>query len=362
MAVRTAVSQDEITELRARYHAYHGRKALILLGLGGLVLTLFLLGIAIGPTRLTLDQIMLGLFRLGEDEGVRTIIWSIRMPNALAALLAGMGLAATGAAMQSVLRNPLASPTTLGMAHAGAFGAAFAVLFLGGGVMQSTSVNAVTVSSPFTVSVCAFVSCLGTSFLIIALASRRRCAPEVLALCGVALGQLFMALTMFLQYFATDVQIAAMVFWTFGDISRAGWREVGVMAVVTLSAVAWFVWNRWNYNALDAGDETARGLGVHVGRVRMSGMIAASLLTAVLTASLGVIGFVGLVCPHMVRGLLGDDHRYLLPGSCLTGAALLLAGDIASRTLFAPHLLPVSLLTAMVGAPMFFYLLVRRRR
>ncbi len=172
-----------------------------------------------------------------------------------------------------------------------------------------------------------------------------------MVLTGVALGALFTAGTMFLQYFADDVQLAAMVFWTFGDVARATWTELGIMSAVTVIAYIWFTLNRWNFNAIEAGDETAKGLGVKVERVRITGMLLSSLVTAVIVSFLGIIGFVGLVCPHMVRRMIGDDYRFLLPGSCLLGGALLLTADTAARLMLAPNVLPVSVLTAFLELP-----------
>jgi iron complex transport system permease protein len=153
-----------------------------------------------------------------------------------------------------------------------------------------------------------------------------------------------------------------MVFWTFGDTARASWRELGILTAITLAAMLFFLGNTWNYNAVDAGDETARGLGVQVARIRLAGMLAASLVTAVTVAFLGIIGFVGLVAPHMVRRLIGADNRFLLPATALTGAGLLLISDTAARLVLAPHLLPVSILTAFMGAPVFIYLIVKGGR
>ncbi len=348
--------------VRTAYHAYLARKTLVLLSACAILTLFFLACMAFGPVGIPLADVVGSLTGVDASTRFQVIIWNIRLPNALTAVLAGSGLAAAGAAMQSILRNPLASPFTLGISQAGAFGAAFAVMFLGTGVMQSTAVNAVSVSDPILTSVFAFAASLAASLVIIAVARLRGASPEVMVLCGVALGSLFTAATMLLQYFASDVQLAAMVFWSFGDLSRAGWREVGILGATTLAAVVFFYWNRWNYNALDAGDETARGLGVRVERVRLQGMIVASILTAVIVSSLGVIGFIGLVSPHIVRRLLGDDHRFLLPGSCLFGAILLQASDILSRMALAPHLLPVSVVTALIGAPAFFSILLRRGR
>jgi len=153
-----------------------------------------------------------------------------------------------------------------------------------------------------------------------------------------------------------------MVFWTFGDTARANWTHVGILAVVSLGAAAYFLLNAWNYNAVDAGDETARGLGVPVDRVRMVGMLVATLVTAVIISFLGIIGFVGLVTPHLARRVVGADHRYLLPATAAAGALLLLAADTAARLVLAPKVLPVSVLTAFLGAPIFFLLILRGRR
>jgi iron complex transport system permease protein len=167
---------------------------------------------------------------------------------------------------------------------------------------------------------------------------------------------------MFLQYFADDTQLAAVVFWSFGDVGRVDWPELRIMTGVVLLAVIFFIINSWNYNAIDAGDETAKSLGVNVERIRLIGMVITALVSAVIVAFLGVIGFVGLLCPHMVRRLIGDDQRYLIPGSTVLGGILLLVSDTAARLIVAPYVLPVSVLTAFMGAPTFIYLLLRGYR
>jgi iron complex transport system permease protein len=164
-----------------------------------------------------------------------------------------------------------------------------------------------------------------------------------------------------LQYFADDQELAAMVFWTFGDTGRADWANLGLLTIVCALSSLFFVIQAWSYNAIDAGDETAKGLGVRVERVRMAGMLVASLLTAIIIAFLGIIGFVGLVVPHMVRRLIGSDHRFLLPASILGGGLLLLMSDTVARLIISPHVLPVSVLTAFLGAPVFIALIIRGR-
>ena len=343
------------------YTAYIGRKVFFLCLLAALCMLFFVVAISLGAVRIPPMEVIKALLGVSTEPRYEIIILNIRLPHALAAFLAGAGLAAAGAAMQSILRNPLGSPFTLGISQAGAFGAALAVMVMGTGVMQSTQVGAVTIANPYLTTIVAFVFCMITSMIIVAIARIRGATPEVMVLSGVALGSLFGAGTMFLQYFADDVQLAAMVFWTFGDVARAGWGEIRIMAVVVGLSLLFFIYNRWNYNAIDAGDETAKGLGVSVEPVRMLGMIVASLVTATIVSFLGIIGFVGLICPHIVRRVIGDDHRFLMPASCLTGGILLLASDTVARLILAPHVLPVSILTAFLGAPTFLYLLIRRR-
>ena len=350
------------TEIPADYKAHIGRKvSFIISGLICLGL-LLIFAISVGAVRIPLMELvptLLGKTMAGKWD---IIIWNIRMPQALTAVVGGAGLAAAGAMMQSILRNPLGSPFTLGISHAAAFGAAVSVMLFDPGIMQSSGSNAVKVINPFGTTAIAFVASLIATGVIIGISRLRSASPEVMVLTGVALGSLFTAGTMFLQYFADDVELAAMVFWTFGDVGRADWNELGLMTVVLIALVIYGFANRWNYNAIDAGDETAKGLGIRVERVRLVGMLAASFMTAIVVAFLGIIGFVGLVCPHMVRRLIGDDYRFLLPATCVVGGLLLLAADTAARLIMAPHILPVSILTSFLGAPVFIYLIIRGYR
>ena len=344
------------------YRRYVGRKLFFLCSLMVLLLLALIVAVSLGAVRLPLLAVAKSLLGMTTSQQTETIIWNIRLPQALAAMTAGAGLAVAGAAMQSILRNPLGSPFTLGISHAAAFGAALSVMLLGGGIMTSSSVGAVQITNPYLTTISAFLFSIFASAVIVAVARLRGATPEVMVLTGVALGAFFTAGTMFLQFFADDVQLAAMVFWTFGDAARANWQELASMTAVTLAIAIFFFANSWNYNAIDAGDETAKGLGVRVERVRTIGMMLASVLTATIISFLGIIGFVGLVVPHMVRRIIGSDHRFLLPASFMGGALLLLVADTAARLMLAPHVLPVSVLTAFMGAPVFLWLIIRGGR
>ena len=343
------------------YVKYIHRKRLFLVSLIVICLISFFASISLGAVTIPFNSVLRSLFGFGDMPQFQNIITNIRLPNALAALIAGGGLAISGAVMQSVLRNPLGSPFTLGISQAGAFGAAVAIMFMGAGVMQSTQVGAVTVLNPLITIGFAFLMCMVSAIIIILIARFYSTGPEVMVLCGVALGSVFSAGTMFLQYFADDVQLAAIVFWSFGDVGRAGWPEVIIMAVAVVSGTLFFILNRWNYNAIETGDETARGLGVRVDLVRILGMIVASLITATIVSFLGIIAFVGLISPHMVRRFIGDDYRFVIPASFLCGSALLMVSDIAARLMLKPHVLPVAVLTSFIGGPLFIYLLLSKR-
>ncbi len=318
--------------------------------------------IGIGPVPISPAEVMDTLFGETVSRRFDMIIWNVRLPQALTAIVAGAGLAVCGAVMQAILRNPLGSPFTLGISHAAGFGAALSVMVFDFGTMSSSSVGAVSINSPYLTAAIAFGCSLSATGIIIMVSRLRSATPEIMVLTGVALGSLFTAGTMFLQYFADDIQLAAMVFWTFGDVARASWSELLIICVVTGAAYLWYLINRWNFNAIEAGDETAKGLGVKVDRIRIVGMLISSLVSAVIVSFLNIIGFVGLVCPHIVRRVIGDDYRFLLPGSCIMGGILLLASDTVARVVLAPNALPVSVLTAFLGAPIFIWLIIQGKR
>ena len=343
------------------YNRYTHRKVLFLLLLCGIAVLLFFLGIIIGSMTLSVADVFSSLFH-PEDDNASLILWSIRIPRVLAALISGAGLAAAGVVMQSVLRNPLSSPYTLGISHAAGFGAAFAITIFGAGTLSHNLSDAVTIRNPYIITICAFFGSMIATAILLVVARYRSSRPEVIILLGVALAALFTAGTTFLQFFSSTDQIAAIVFWTFGDVGRATWSDLTIISVVVLPAIGYFFWSRWDYNAVDAGDDTARSVGVNVERARTVGMFLGSLITAVVVSFLGIMGFIGLLGPHMVRRIVGSDHRYLLPGACLMGAILLLAADIVARIIIAPAVLPVGVLTAFLGAPLFIYLILGRQR
>lgn len=345
----------------AAYGRLLRRRWLTLAVLALLVGALVLVSLTTGSSALTAGDLLEALLGRGTDQ-TRAILFRVRLPRTAAAAVVGAALALSGCVMQCVLRNPLASASTLGVSQGAAFGAAAAIIGLDAGVQNAANASAaVTISSPAAVTVCAFLGGMATTVFVLALSRLRGAAPSSMILAGVALSSLFTGGTTLLQYFADDVQVATVVYWTFGDLGRPGWSEIGLIAACTAAALLFFLWNRWNYNALSGGGDTARSLGVNVGVLTCASMALCTLIAAVSVAFVGVVSFVGLVAPHMLRRFTGADHRFLIPASALGGAALLLLGDLAARELLSPAVLPIGAITSFLGAPMFLYLLFRRR-
>jgi len=344
------------------YKAYVSKKVTVILI--GIVATIvmFLISVSVGAVSIPIPDIIATIFGGGGTSLYERIIWNIRIPQALTAIVAGAGLAIAGVAMQSVLRNPLASPFTLGLSSAAAFGAAVGILLFGAGTTGSNIADAVVINNPYLTTMSAFFFAILTTVIILFISKIRSSSPETMILAGVAISSLFSAGLMAIQYFVDDTRLASIVFWQFGDVARASWSELGLITLITVICFIYFIYKRWDYNSIDAGEETAKGLGVNVDRTRLIGMIAASLISATVVAFLGIIGFVGLVCPHMMRRIVGDDHRFLIPATFVCGAVLLLVSDTVARTLIAPTVLPVAVITAFLGAPVFLYLIIRGRR
>ncbi len=329
--------------IAAAYLERTTHKVFLLFALVGLVMAAALIAITHGSYPIALGDVLGALF--GAGEGASTVvITSIRLPRVVAAVVCGWGLSLAGLTIQSLLRNPLGSPSTLGISQGAAFGAAASIVFCGAQV--------------FSVTAFAFLGAMGATSSILLLARVKRLSPEAIILAGVALSALFASATILVQYLATETQLATVVFWTFGDVARASWPEIGLLFGASMLASTYFAIHSWDLNALSSGDETARGLGVRVQRLRTSGMVMAALVAALATAFHGVIAFVGLIAPHMARRLIGEDHRLLIPFSAVLGALLLLVADTTGRVLIGTGALPVGVITSFLGAPMFLYLLI----
>ena len=340
------------------YRGYMRHRYVALLLLLCLLAAMAVVSLSAGSASLSVIDVLKALASHdGSPESL--IVWNVRMPRVAAAIVVGAALAMSGCVMQAVLHNPLASSSTLGVSQGASFGAALAITCLGAG-MQSGGSASLLISEPYMVSLCAFAGGMITTAVILAISRFRSSSPSVMVLAGVAVSSMFSGATTLIQYFADDTMVASIVYWTFGSLSRASWREIGAIAVLSAAAFIFFMLNRWNYNAIESGRHSAKSLGVNVDLLVPLSLAVCALITSVAVAFTGCIGFIGLIAPHIMRRAVGNDWRFLIPGSALCGAALLLAADIACRTAAAPVVLPVGAITSFVGAPLFLYLVIRK--
>ena len=326
------------------------------------VTTLCVLCLFVGSSNMSFADCVAALNKTGTDANVR-IIWNIRIPRVLAAAIAGAGLAISGLIMQTTLNNSMASPSTLGVSNAAVFGANLSIIaFAGGYLSTGNNLSNYTVgANPYATSLLAFVFATASILMILGLCTIRSFSPNVVVLAGMALSAVWTAATTILQYYATDVGLSAAVVWSFGDLGRATYKTDAIMAAVVLVGLVYFMVMSWQYNALLSGEATARTMGIHVDALRFVSMLLASLITAVCVSFLGVIGFVGIICPHVVKKLLGQDHRVSIPVTALSGSLLLLFADTLSRSMGGGSALPVGAITSLLGAPFFLTIIFSRK-
>lgn len=342
--------------LSATYARIRARRVLVLLGLGVGLCASLLWDIANGPAGLPLAQIVAGIFDpTSLDEGQRVILWEIRLPFALMAVLVGAALGLAGAEMQTALGNPLASPLTLGVTAAATLGAALVVVF-------ERSFSAFGLGGNYAITLGAFICAGACSLLVQALARAFGGSSGAVVLFGIAMSFAINALVSVVEFVAEAGSLQQIVFWAMGSLARADWHKIAIISAVLAVCLPWALRGAWAMTALCAGEEQARALGIVVERLRLVTLLRASLLAAVAVAFVGSIGFVGLVAPHLARLALGEDHRFYLPGAALTGAIVLSLSSIASKSVVPGLVLPVGIVTALVGVPLFIGLILMQRR
>ena len=327
--------------------------AVILLGIGCLF---------VGSSNMSFSDALDAL--LGGGTGAQSrIIWKIRVPRVLAAIIAGGGLAVSGLIMQTTLNNSMAAPSTLGVSNAAVFGANLSIIaFAGGFLSTGNNLSSFDVgANPYATSLLAFVFATLSILLILGLCTVRSFSPNVVVLSGMAIGSVWTAATTILQFYATDVGLSAAVIWSFGDLGRATYKTDLIMLAVVIVGLVYFLMMSWKYNALLSGEATAKTMGIHVEGLRFASLLLASLITAACVSFLGVIGFVGIICPHVTKKLLGQDHRVTIPVSVLSGSLLLLFADTLSRSLGSGSALPVGAITSLLGAPFFMAIIFSRK-
>ncbi len=339
---------------REQYRALAARRILILIGLVLALCLSIATDMALGPARYSLSEVIGAIMDpAAVANQLRVVIWDIRMPIALMAVTVGASLSVAGAQMQTILSNPLASPFTLGISAAASFGAALALV--GGVAIFPGAVE-------YMVPINAFLMAMLAAMFIHFASTMRGVSVETIVLLGIALVFTFNAALSLLEYLASEQALAAVVFWTMGSLTKATWPKVYVTAAILVLTVPLFMKNAWALTALRLGDDKAASMGVNVRRLRLQTMLTVSLLAAIPVSFVGTIGFIGLVGPHIARMVVGEDQRFFLPGSVICGALLLSVTSVVSKVLIPGAILPIGVITALVGVPFFFVLIFSNRR
>jgi len=326
---------------------------MVVVGLAVCCAMAFLFDLATGPSSLRLGDILRGLLApetLTASQSV--IVWQVRMPFAVMALLVGAALSLAGAEMQTILNNPLASPFTLGVSSAASFGASLAIVL---------GISIPFLPRDWTVSINAFFCAFGSVLLLQLMSRNRGSNTQTIVLFGVALVFVFNALVAFVQFVSSQEALQQLVFWSMGSLTRSNWSNVAVLGCVVAVLLPFSLRAAWKMTALRLGDDRARSFGINVARLRFLSLLRISILAAASVAFVGTIGFIGLVGPHIARLLIGEDHRFLLPASALTGALIMSLASVASKTLVAGVVIPVGIVTSIIGVPIFLLLIYSRK-
>ncbi|WP_269900700.1 FecCD family ABC transporter permease [Paenalcaligenes faecalis] len=337
----------------AAYQHVLSRRLWLMLALVLAIVASLIADFMLGPSGLAWSELYAALFNpASADPTTRVIVWDIRLPFAMMAIAIGMGLGLSGAEMQTILNNPLASPFTLGISSAAAFGASLAIVL-------NLSIPGIPPS--WMIATNAFIFAVFSALLLDAVARWGALSTSSLVLFGIALVFSFNALVSLMQFVASAEALQGLVFWTLGSLSRASWPKVGLMFLAFALLFPLAMRDSWKLTALRLGEERALSFGINVQRLRLSSLLRISLLAALAVSFVGTIGFIGLIAPHIARRLFGEDHRFYLPGSALVGALILSMASIASKNMVSGIIIPVGIVTSLVGVPFFLSVVLRRQ-
>jgi iron complex transport system permease protein len=344
--------QSAISREYSRLQRRRGRFIVLILAL---LLILATGAVFLGTSNITLRGLLALWFPGIQAEPItptqQTIIVTLRLPRIVSALLVGAALGVCGTVMQSTTGNIMASPFTTGISSAAGLGAAIGILFHPFGVGETSTI------------LCAFGLAMINATIVYGITAVKNLGPGGMILVGVALNFLFSSANSLLQYVASEDQLQQIVHWNFGSLTGITWTQILIMASVLLLASILFLRYAWSYNVMSSGgDESAKALGVNAKNVRIFSGLMVTLVAAVTISFVGVIGFVGIVAPHVARLLIGSEHRVLLPASTLIGALLVLIADTIGRTVVQPTIIPVGIVLSVVGAPIFLYLILSQNR
>ena len=338
----------------ARYRRSALRKSAFVIMAMALLVVAICVDVAVGPGFFSPGEVIQAIFRPESvSRKLAIIVWDVRLPTAVMAVLVGAMLGTAGAQMQTILRNPLADPFTLGISSAASFGAALAI-YAGIGLWPAIG--------PFFVTGNAFLFALATSAVLFLFTRMRGVTVETFILVGIALFFTFNAMLAFIQYQASETQLQQIIFWMMGSLGRASWTKIGVCAALLAVLLPYGLSRSWMMTALGMGDDRAASLGVPVARLRLEMLASISLLAATAVAFVGTIGFVGLVGPHIARLLVGESQRYFLPVSAVAGAIILSIASTLAKGITPGVIYPIGIITALVGVPFFLSLVLSIRQ
>ena len=341
------------TSIRTRYARAEGRRIVLILMAILVLAALVLLDLLTGPSGMSLADLSQA-FRAGpagEDRAAATILWQIRMPQTMMGVIVGACLGIAGLQMQTILANPLASPFTLGFSASAGFGAALAIMY--GGWIPLPSFLIIPIS--------AFVMTLVACAIIYVIAVWRGATPEMLVLSGIAVLFFFQSLQSLLQFMASPEVLQQIVFWLFGTLLKANWTSVSVSGLILVICLPLVLRDIWNLTAMRLGDANAASLGLNLQAMRQRTFIIVALLTSAAVCFVGTIGFVGLIAPHVSRAVIGEDHRYAIPLSAITGSIILISASVLGKMLSPGTAIPVGIITAIAGIPMLMAVILSHK-
>lgn len=340
------------------------REVLVLGGLGILLLVVMLISISTGAVHISIKEIFaIFLHKLGGAADGFTmqkeiVLWDIRLPRIILSVFIGAALAMSGACMQGLFRNPLVEPGLIGVSNGAALCAAIVIVF-----SQSVPETLKTLLGVYLLPFCAFVGSLVVTLIAYRLSQRHgKTDIAILILAGVAMNALAAALIGLVTYYADDMALRTFTFWSLGDLGGASWQKISFSLLIIGVPVILLTFFHTSLDALALGEAEARHLGIHVERIKYTVIILSALAVGASVSMAGTIGFIGLVVPHMIRPVFGPGHRLLLPASVLLGATLLTLADLVARTIVAPSEIPIGVITALIGAPFFIFLLMQTKQ
>jgi iron complex transport system permease protein len=354
MTATSDIDNDAVSKLVDTYRSRTYRRVILLLAAIALLAFTVVIDIMTGPASLSFADVLAVIFNPSEASAQhKVIVWDLRLPIALMAICVGAMLGVAGAEMQTILNNPLADPFTLGLSSAASFGAALAI------TLQWSLIPG---AGMFFVTGNAFAMAMVTSLALYAFTRLRGVTPEAMILVGIAMLFTFNALLALLQYGASELELAQIIFWQLGSLARASWGKVLTCVIALAVVVPYFMSRSWALTALRMGEEKAASLGVNVSFLRLTVLAGVSLLAAVAVSFVGAVAFVGLVGPHIARIIVGEDQRGFLPFSALAGALIMSGTSIASKAITPGVIYPIGMITSLIGIPFFISLILSQRQ